>query len=524
MERRVLLFVATRRDAEVSQRLLASVGIPTFLCTQPAEFPDRIREGAAAVLATEEILDPAACAPLLAALNAQEEWSDLPLIVLMHDARRNDTVTATLRRTANLITLERPTGMQSMLSAVRAAIRARQRQYETRAHIQAITAAETRAREADRAKNDFLAALSHELRTPLTPVLLAASDAMAKPGLETGVREAFEIIVKNVGLEARLIDDLLDLTRITHGKLKLDLAPLDLREVLRDSLATVRPEIAEKRLTLVEDFHGGPTVVLGDATRLQQVLWNVLRNAVKFTPVGGTITVQTFLREGMVVVAVTDTGIGLEPDEAARAFDAFAQGEHARHDGPHRFGGLGLGLAISHSLVTMHGGRIIARSTGRGQGATFEISLPTTAAAPVRIPKPGNSAPAARRKLRVLLVEDHDASRETLRRMLQARGFVVTTAASVEEARVRASESPFELLLTDIGLPDGTGYDLLRAVPPGPHRLAVALTGYGMENDVARSKEAGFFAHVTKPLLAAQLDAVLGEVAAALPAAPDWSV
>jgi len=514
---RVVLFVTTRKDAEISARLLRSAGLPSTAYFRGADLAAGVREGAAAILATEVLLERDNLAALNAVLDEQEEWSDLPIILLLHDGRRHDPAASLLQRGANLIILERPTGMQSVLSAVQAAVRARRRQYEARAHIDALKAAEAKAREADRAKTDFLAALSHELRTPLTPVLLTASEALTNPELDQNSRDAFHVIVKNIGLEARLIDDLLDLTRITHRKLKIDPAALSLRATLRDSLATVRPEIGEKQLTLVEKHDMADAVVMGDATRLQQVFWNVLRNAVKFTPPGGTITIHTRRDAGNVIVTVTDTGIGMEPEEVARAFDAFAQGEHARRNGSHRFGGLGLGLAISRSLVTMHGGEITARSLGRGKGAAFEIVLPAVSDLLPAPPAGVALQPARSRALRVLLVEDHESSRETLRRILLARGYSVVIAGSVAEARTVAEHDEFDLLLTDLGLPDGSGHDLLRELPPRENRLAIALTGYGMEEDIARSKDAGFFAHITKPLRAAELDAVLGAVISALP-------
>src|SRR5688572_184401 len=241
---RVVLFVTTRKDAEISARLLRSAGLPSTAYFRGADLAAGVREGAAAILATEVLLERDNLAALNAVLDEQEEWSDLPIILLLHDGRRHDPAASLLQRGANLIILERPTGMQSVLSAVQAAVRARRRQYEARAHIDALKAAEAKAREADRAKTDFLAALSHELRTPLTPVLLTASEALTNPELDQNSRDAFHVIVKNIGLEARLIDDLLDLTRITHRKLKIDPAALSLRATLRDSLATVRPEIS----------------------------------------------------------------------------------------------------------------------------------------------------------------------------------------------------------------------------------------------------------------------------------------
>jgi signal transduction histidine kinase len=242
---------------------------------------------------------------------------------------------------------------------------------------QAVAEARDRAVAASKAKDNFLAALSHELRTPLTPVLLLASEEATNPRLPPEVRADFEMIAKNVALEARLIDDLLDLTRITRGKLTLDLRPADAHVVLQDALATVRDDFAEKRIDLQVKLGAPRHRLQGDPVRLQQVFWNVLKNAAKFTPEGGSVVVETSLVDhDRLLVRVTDTGIGLTEAELARIFDAFSQGEHAETSARHKFGGLGLGLAISERLAQLHGGALRARSPGRNQGATFEIELP----------------------------------------------------------------------------------------------------------------------------------------------------
>jgi PAS domain S-box-containing protein len=242
---------------------------------------------------------------------------------------------------------------------------------------QEVAEARDRAVAASKAKDNFLAALSHELRTPLTPVLLLASEESTNPRLPPEVRADFEMIAKNVALEARLIDDLLDLTRITRGKLTLDLRPVDVHGVLQDALATVRDDFAEKRIDLQVKLGAPRHGVQGDPVRLQQVFWNVLKNAAKFTPEGGSVVVETSVVDHhRLLVRVTDTGIGLTPAELERIFDAFSQGEHADTPARHKFGGLGLGLAISERLAQLHRGALRARSPGRDQGATFEIELP----------------------------------------------------------------------------------------------------------------------------------------------------
>ena len=369
---------------------------------------------------------------------------------------------------------------------------------------------------ASRAKDDFLAALSHELRTPLNPVLLLASEGESNPDYPRAARDDFATISHNVALEARLFDDLLDLTRITHGHLLLDRHPLELHRALGDALATVGQDIAEKRIAVEREFGAAPVHVLGDFVRLQQVFWNILKNAVKFTPQEGRIAIRTW-RTGAdrVSVAISDTGIGLVPSEIGRIFDTFAQGDHATERGVHRFGGLGLGLAISKTLVELHGGSLTAASEGRDAGATFTIELPLVRPAgcrPAAPPAPSAApapAPGAPRR-RVLVVEDHEPTRVALAGLLARRRFEVFTAETVAEALALLREGAFDLLLSDIGLPDGTGYDLMESLGPAPGLRAIALTGYGQEQDVALTRAAGFSAHLTKPIDVRSLDRVLG--------------
>ena len=253
-----------------------------------------------------------------------------------------------------------------------------------------IEIARDKALAASRAKDDFLAALSHELRTPLNPVLLLASDAAENPDLPAEIRAQFATIRNNVELEARLIDDLLDITRITHGKLRLNKQSVEVSAVLREAIATVRGEIDEKQITLHLQLAAHPAAMQGDSVRLQQIFWNVLKNAVKFTPAGGSVTVKTQVEQDKISVHIIDTGIGMTPQEIAHIFTAFSQGEHATTQGIHRFGGMGLGLAISKMLAEMHDGVIYATSRGRDQGATFSIELPLATPEKKSSPPPAN--------------------------------------------------------------------------------------------------------------------------------------
>jgi PAS domain S-box-containing protein len=381
----------------------------------------------------------------------------------------------------------------------------------TRLHDEAV--------QASRAKDDFLAALSHELRTPLNPVLLLASDAAHDPELPRSAQEAFEIIRRNVELEARLIDDLLDLTSIARGKILVRRQPTDAHRVLREAAAALQPDFAAKRLRLTLELEAPRAVVAADPDRLQQVFLNLLRNAEKFTPDDGEVRVRTTAEGGETLsIQVVDTGMGMTPPELSRAFGAFEQGDHAAPTGARRFGGLGLGLAIARQLVELHGGSIEAHSQGRDQGSTFVIRLPlldetaTPANAPLS-PAASTPRPASTPGLRVLIVEDHQPTGEALSQLLRRRHYRVTQAATVAEARAWAQRQTFDLVISDIGLPDGDGTTLMAELQDQFGLPGIALTGYGMEHDIARSHAAGFGAHLTKPVRVEALEAALAQLA-----------
>lgn len=390
----------------------------------------------------------------------------------------------------------------------------------------ALRAARDEALAASRAKDNFLAVLSHELRTPLNPVLLLASEAASNPRLPAEIRTDFETISRNISLEARLIDDLLDLTRITHNKLPLTLRVHDVHALLAQVSGTLQDELAEKDLTLAQRWEAPTALVNGDEVRLQQIFWNLLRNAVKFTPAGGTVTMATRLdpvRPNVLEVEVSDSGIGLSEVEIAKIFEPFAQGDHENVSGNPRFGGLGLGLAISRRLAELHAGTITARSAGRNRGSTFVVELPLAAGArSVAPPEPAGVAevaafppPAAGvspRFRRVLLVEDHEPSRQVLARLLASRQMEVVQAATAAEALQRALHHPFDLVISDIGLPDSSGFDLMTILQMRHGCRGISVSGYGTEQDIARSRDAGFMAHITKPVLSSTLDRVLHEL------------
>jgi signal transduction histidine kinase len=375
----------------------------------------------------------------------------------------------------------------------------------------------TEAREANRAKDQFIAVLSHELRTPLTPVLATVTSLQGDKRLPQDVQDDLRVIRRNVELEARLIDDLLDLTRISKGKIQLHMDVVNANELLRQAAAICQSEIDAKSIEVVWEGQAKTAMVKGDATRVQQVFWNLLKNAVKFTPPRGRIDVRTWNpTEDSFAAQITDNGIGIEPDVLPRIFTAFEQGRSAI---TRQFGGLGLGLAISKALVEQHKGSLTATSSGRGRGASFTVSIPITREQPVPVafPAPRLVAAAASRPIRVLLVEDHADTARVMTKLLQGCDYDVSWAASVAEALTVAAAARFDVLVSDIGLPDGTGHDLVRELRARHPILSIALSGFGMEHDIQRSKDAGFEEHLTKPLNFQSLIDTIERLTSALP-------
>ena len=369
--------------------------------------------------------------------------------------------------------------------------------------------ARAEAEAANKAKDHFLATLSHELRTPMTPVLMTVSSMENDSTLSEETRASLRMIRRNVELEARLIDDLLDLTRISRGKLEMRALTTDVHSLLCHARDVCLPDAELRRQTIELDTAAQRCFVRGDATRLQQVFWNLLRNAIKFTPEGGTIRLRSRNDDaGKLVITVTDTGIGIDPRLLPRIFDAFEQGGS---ETTRRFGGLGLGLAISKAVIDLHGGTLRADSEGHGRGSTFTVILQTIdAPAPVIT----NEAPAAgeSQPLRILLVEDHPDTRKATARLLRMLGHEVATADGVATGLQAAGSASFDLVISDLGLPDGSGLDLMRQIKQRFGFKGIALSGFGMDTDLLNSTDAGFDCHLVKPVPLEQLEAAIRRV------------
>ncbi|HMH44488.1 MAG TPA: ATP-binding protein [Pyrinomonadaceae bacterium] len=373
-------------------------------------------------------------------------------------------------------------------------------------------AAKIAAEKASKTKDNFLAALSHELRTPLTPALAAANYLAANAAkLPAEFVEDIEIIKRNVRLQARLIDDLLDLTRVTRGKLDLQFEDVDAHILVRDAIDIANSAIAAKKLTFSAHLNAEEHYIRADSIRIQQVFWNLINNAVKFTPSDGKIDIRTSNDDhGRFRFEITDNGIGIEVDRQASLFAPFEQADPSIS---RQFGGLGLGLAISKHLINLHGGTIEARSRGRSYGSTFTLALD---AVTKRTEKSGVDSQTPRKpakSLRILLIEDHNDTRQTLSRLLTHFGHQISVADNTQSALEIVQSQKFDVVLSDIGLPDGSGYDVISQVKRKQPVKAVAITGFGTDEDVRRGKEAGFDFHLIKPIDVHELRNVLDQVA-----------
>lgn len=388
------------------------------------------------------------------------------------------------------------------------------------------------AEAANKAKDNFLAILSHELRTPLTPVLTTVAMLEQDPGIGSNISGELEMIRRNIEVEARLIDDLLDLTGIIRGKFDLHRQVVDIHSLLEHAMQNYcASEADKKQLSVSKEFTASETHALADASRMTQVFWNLLQNACKFTPGGGSISIRIYNAPALphngdssandLVVQIQDTGVGISPENMPRIFNAFEQGERSR---TRLFGGLGLGLAISRAIVEMHGGSITAASEGTDKGSTMTIRLrtvPTPAVkggTPPTLPAPRPMAGSAR-ALRVLLVEDHQDTAMQLTRLLRHAGHEVTWAATLHQARQliasRAGQpNEFNMLISDLGLPDGNGQDLMRDLSHHHPIPGIALSGYGMKDDIRNSIAAGFSRHMTKPVNWQELKTAIQKIAA----------
>lgn len=494
---RVLLLAPTAKDASIAETLLQSAGIVvTVLPTIDAVMSELVL-GAAAIVIPEEVVTAPTGARLRGYVETQPPWSDLPILVLTRPGADSAESSQATRTLGNVTLLERPLQVTTLLSAVRTAIRARDRQYEIRGHLEDQQSSERALRLADQRKDEFLATLGHELRNPLAPLLTGLELLKATRIQDARVIQTAGIMERQVKHLVRLVDDLLEVSRITRGLIDIQREPLDLSAILQSAIDTARPlvETAHHELRLhVPDL---PVPVAGDAVRLTQVFSNLIANAAKYTNPGGRIVV-TLERDGFRArVSVRDNGIGIPGDQLSSIFDMFTQVDRSNRRAQ---GGLGIGLTLVRSLIDLHGGSVEAKSAGPGQGSEFVVNLPVRASERARVEPPAEMCALPAR--RVLVVDDNEDAASTLGDFLKSLGADVRVANSGAAALEIAEKFYPETVLLDIGMPDMDGYEVarrMRAMPPCAKTTLIALTGWGQDQDRRQSRAAGFDHHIVKP-------------------------
>ena len=506
---RILILAPLGRDAAITADLLRRAEIEAEVVDTAAELARRLREPAAAAILTWESLDATAMSALSAVVNAQPPWSDLPFLVFAPV----DTAVAAeaqalgeLASLGNVSLLERPIRVVTLISAVETALRARRRQYAMRDLL-------LRVEDGIRQRDQFLAMLGHELRNPLGAVLtaaevidLATQDEATHTADVIGRQAA--AIRRQGGILTRLVDDLLDVARVTSGKVPIRKRPLDLAEIVRRAVEAAGGRAAQKGLDLRVVVDGAKAWVSGDATRLDQVVSNLLTNAIKYTPSGGRVDVMLRTEGGGAVLVVRDTGVGIEPELLPEIFDLFKQADRTLVRAE---GGLGIGLTLVRTLVELHGGTVTAHSEGLGRGSEFTVRLPLVAAATAARPAFTAAETVHGGQPRVFVVEDHDDNRQALVALLQQIGCAVECAADGEEGARAIVDSRPDMAIIDIGLPGMDGYAVAQHVRGVLERavILVALTGYGQARDREMAEKAGFDVHLRKPVEVSQLRALV---------------
>jgi signal transduction histidine kinase/ActR/RegA family two-component response regulator len=499
----ILIAAPIGRDAELMCRQLGAAGLKCEPCKDIAELCRKTAEGVAAIIATDEALPPDDLPRLAKTLTAQPPWSEIPLIILTAAPSLDSRARSfdLLARRTNVTLVDRPVRIKSLISAAHSALRARQRQYDVRDLMGQL---EDRIHERDR----FLAVLGHELRNPLGAILLAAQMTDGDGRLEG---EHAHLIERQSRHLTRLVNDLLDLSRVAAGKITLKRTITDLREIAAQSIEVVRPAAERQGVALEVRNCEKPLLVDADGVRVDQILTNVLTNAIKYTPEGGHVVLELKPEGEDGVLEVKDDGVGIAPDRIGSIFELFAQAENAIGRAQ---GGMGIGLALVRNLVELHGGSVHATSDGVGKGSTFTVRLPLAPieqAAVAREVQPAVEAATVPATRRIVIVEDNKDVRDLLRLRLKKLGHDVMDAHDGEEGlRIVLKERP-DLALVDLGLPGIDGFEVAKGVRAelGTDVVLVAVSGFGQPEDKRRALEAGFDEHITKPADVKDIEGIL---------------
>lgn len=502
---RVLLLTPHGRDSEVACRILQGAGMECRVCADVPELCAEIAAGAGAVLLAAEALPRRAAKQLLDALDRQPSWSELPILLFaMPGPERIVPIFGELRD-RHFTVLDRPIGVKALVTMVRGALRWRRRQYQVRGLMEAL---ENRIHERDK----FLAILGHELRNPLGAILLASQ--LIDPNDAASAADHASLIERQSRHLTRLVDDLLDLSRVTAGKIVLQKESIDFNTVVTQALSTLGDMVRANKHTVTRALSSEALHVYGDPTRLEQIVSNLLTNAIKYTPPGGEITVTTARESDSIVFHVRDNGLGIEKERVEQIFGLFTQADHTIGRAQ---GGMGIGLSLVRNLVELHKGTVAATSEGLGKGSEFTVTLPATdAEIAISAPESGRDAEATPAPLTrtIVVVEDNADVRTLLQLKLKRLGHEVEAIGDGETAINRIALVRPDLALVDIGLPGVDGYTVARSVRQsiGDAVFLVALSGFGQPEDKRRALEAGFNEHLTKPADVSDIEQLLTRI------------
>jgi signal transduction histidine kinase len=511
-EERILVFTPTGRDAELVASSLRQAGLDARICDGWMTLEREVAVGVAAILISEEALDPTGAARLERLMQNQPAWSDLPIMLLIGHSADSQAIHAATRAIGNVTLLERPMRVAALLSATESALRARRRQYQSRSQLQeleraadALSASEWQLREAHARKDEFLATLAHELRNPLAPIRNALH-VLRRRTPDSSLAPLHDIVDRQLRNMVRLVDDLLEVSRITRGKVALHLEDLDISSILRGAIETSRPLIDAARHELIVELPPEPVPVHGDVVRLGQVFSNLLNNAAKYTEDGGRIRLVARVVGEEIEVTVEDNGIGIEPEMLSSVFDIFTQ---VRDANARAQGGLGIGLTLVRSLVGLHSGRVTAHSEGRGRGSRFSVYLPIASRTLAGRLKDEVGHESSTLSRRIIVVDDNRDAADTLSMALRQHGADVQTAYSAQDVLEALRPNSHTAIIADLGMPELDGFELarrIRADAAHANVKLIALSGWGQLEDRVRAQDAGFDAHFTKP---ADIDALV---------------
>ncbi|MES2413734.1 MAG: response regulator [Pseudomonadota bacterium] len=488
MEKRIVICAPTGQDAVLTARVLQSVGIGSIICRSSLELLEQLGKGAGAVLMVEEVIAGASLRPVAEYVAAQPTWSDIPILLLTQSGADSSDVRRAVGKLGNVTLLERPVRTVALISAARSALRARERQYQVR--------------DADQRKDEFLATLAHELRNPLAPIRTSMGILQHLHPDSAEVTRVRNIVDRQVTHLTRLVDDLLDVARITSGKVVLKTGHISLRSVVNHALEISGSAMETKKHHLEVHQPAQENVLVADHARLVQSVANLLVNAAKFTGEAGRIVLTVAVDGSNVTFSVRDNGIGLEPSSIEHIFDLFAQ-TPVPGEAP---AGLGIGLSLARQFAQMHGGTLHAVSEGLGKGSEFVLTLPVLVkeSLPVAVEEKVDEEIMKELTTRkILVVDDNVDAADTLEALLGMDGFEVTTVYDGVAAVAAAADVKPDIVVMDIGMPGMDGYDaarMIRQQPGGDGMMLIALTGWGQSADKSRASQAGFNHHLVKPV------------------------